>query len=482
MPVVHGQIDVPALAVEAPGREIAERLVAAVQELRPVDNVERTLVLEAVLLHVPVPDVLIIAVVIPHPLAEPDVAEGVVAAVRIAEHYGEALAVEAEPVPVAQVRAREHDGVGVRVEAVPAAVYPALERAVGVEALYGRSLAVYIGARGRDGHAARLAAREGDGRLRHFGGGRLEIGLGRGVFARLALPIRLRLRRALGIHRAAGYHGGGQDDREDAHIPAGGPGLGHGLYAPLHVVAEGQGGPGAVPAARGEVQERLGVIRPRASAEPPERGLVAARLHVPHREHPREPHERVEPVQAQRYVGEQLVNMVAAPYVAALVREDALPLALRELRGQVYARAEQAHGEGGLYVIAEEDAPGEPPRIPEPHAQAEILHQPREQENPGDCEPYERRELHGVGYERAARHRGMGRRARRNRRRRGRRLRRGRGAKVHEHRRGDIVHHRHRPGRHDGARRGLRHVEERDGRAHGEWAQQPEERRGPERV
>ena len=31
------------------------------------------------------------------------------------------------------------------------------------------------------------------------------------------------------------------------------------------------------------------------------------------------------------------------------------PLALRELRGQVYARAEQAHGEGGLYVIAEED-------------------------------------------------------------------------------------------------------------------------------
>ena len=64
----------------------------------------------------------------------------------------------------------------------------------------------------------------------------------------------------------------------------------------LVVVSEGQRGVEADAAASGQVQQRLRIVGAGARAQALYCRFVAAGLHVAHRQHPGQPHERVEPV------------------------------------------------------------------------------------------------------------------------------------------------------------------------------------------
>ena len=243
------------------------------------------------------------------------------------------------------------------------------------------------------------------------------------------------------------------------------------FYPALGVVAEGERHRQAHAAARGHVEQGLGVIGLRALAQSLYRGLVAACLHVAHGQHPGEPHQRVEPVQAQRNIRQRLYYVVAAPDMPPFVCQHALALALCEPLRQVYARHGKAGHKGRIYTRGHIHTGADLARIPEPHPQAQIGHERPKQHASGDKNPHTEQHIWpGYTGARSLRHsRALNRpwhhdRARRP------------GILLRLY----VVHHRDRPPAR--AHRCARQVEERERRTHRYRAEQPEKHHAPKRI
>ena len=100
---------------------------------------------------------------------------------------------------------------------------------------------------------------------------------------------------------------------------------------------------------------RNGVVRPDVWVQFPDDGLVAAHLHVLARQDEGQPHQRVEPVDAQRAKKQQLNDMVQTADVVFLMEKDIRPFLLRQVGGKIDFRPEDANDKGGLDVVCQPD-------------------------------------------------------------------------------------------------------------------------------
>ena len=133
---------------------------------------------------------------------------------------------------------------------------------------------------------------------------------------------------------------------ENGHIPH--PTLGLSL-------AEGQGHTGNQPLVGGKAQKRLGIIRPDVLPQAVENRLVAAHFHILPTQEEGQPHQGIEPVDAQSQIAQQLPQGVTPMQVMPLVGDDKAALLLGGIPGQIDFRTEQADHKGRLDIICDED-------------------------------------------------------------------------------------------------------------------------------
>ena len=283
--------------------------------------------------------------------------------------------------------------------------------------------------------------------------------------------------RSRGVRCAAGYDQGAHCHGYARYpAPHGAHGR-HGLYPAPGVVAKAQRHCQRRVPLCGHVQQGLGVVRPCAVSQAAERRLVAARLHVAHRQDPGQPHQGIEPVQAQRHIRQGLHQVVAAPYVTSLVRQHALALALAQPFGQVDPRPEHPGHERRVYPPRDAHAPLQRGGVPQPDAQAQVRHQRPEQHRRRDDDPkpgQHANPVHACAHV-LRRQAAGGRSHRRSERRRRRHVsRREAGDGLH------IVHRRYAP--RSAHHRRAAQVQHRERRAYGHRAEQPEQHHAPQRI
>ena len=100
-----------------------------------------------------------------------------------------------------------------------------------------------------------------------------------------------------------------------------------------------------------QAQEGLRILCTDILAEMPDYRLVTAHFHVLPRQRKGQPHQRVEPVQAQGGVAQQLPQGVVPPDVVPFVGNDEGALSLRGFRGQVHFGPQNTQDKGCRNVI-----------------------------------------------------------------------------------------------------------------------------------
>ena len=134
--------------------------------------------------------------------------------------------------------------------------------------------------------------------------------------------------------------------------------------------AEGQGH--GQPSAGGQGQDRRGIVRPDLRAQLFHHSLVAGHLHVPPREEVGKPHQGIEPVEAQRPVGQKPRHMVAPVNVQPLVEEDIVPLPWLQIRGQVDPWPQKSQHKGRGDLLGQVDPLSQRHRAAQPQEQPEV--------------------------------------------------------------------------------------------------------------
>ena len=99
------------------------------------------------------------------------------------------------------------------------------------------------------------------------------------------------------------------------------------------------------------MQERSGVaggIRPPKRAD---HGLVRGGLNVPAEEMIGQPEDGIEPVEAERDIGQGFCQVVPAADVSLLMEQNITPVGFRQANGKIDAGAEEAADEGAVDLI-----------------------------------------------------------------------------------------------------------------------------------
>ena len=128
--------------------------------------------------------------------------------------------------------------------------------------------------------------------------------------------------------------------------------LGH-VQNPALGVAFPKGYPGQNLPPGGQPQQGGGVVCPVVWLQLPDHCLVTAHFHVLLRQQEGTPHQGIEPVDAQRRVGQQLPHRVAPADVAALMGQDVVPFPVGHGEGNVDFREKHPKHKGSADVVGE---------------------------------------------------------------------------------------------------------------------------------
>ena len=157
--------------------------------------------------------------------------------------------------------------------------------------------------------------------------------------------------------RGAGGQNSDADDGCTKHCPESGlfP-FCHIHYATFRVsLTEGKGRQRNEAVRRCKTQQRSSVLCPDFRTVHANHRFIAAHLHVLCGQYECQPHQRIEPVDAQGDIAKQLPEGIPSLDVAALVGNNVPSLSFRQSGGKIDLRADQALDEGGRDVVPKVD-------------------------------------------------------------------------------------------------------------------------------
>ena len=143
-------------------------------------------------------------------------------------------------------------------------------------------------------------------------------------------------------------------------------------------------------------QERLRIIRPNLLPQMLDDRFVTAHLHILPGKAERQPHQRIEPVQAQGAIAQQLPHMVAPADMVLLVGNDEPALVHRGAGGQVDPGPEYPQDEGGSNAVGKIDFPLQRRSLRQSAAQDPILDHAEKRHDGCSAQP----DIHGGEQER----------------------------------------------------------------------------------
>ena len=195
-----------------------------------------------------------------------------------------------------------------------------------------------------------------------------------------AVQGHLRSRIAFRIHAAGHQNCDTQQNTRDAD-----PNLG--LLPFCHIAdtslgisfAEGKGHAGKNPLSGCQTQQACGIICPDLTAQPLDHRFVAAHFHILTGLDKGHPGQRIEPMEAQGKIGQQLDDMVTPADMMMLMLHDITPLLSRDTGGQINSGIQHAHYKGRGDMIRQIDISPEMDGANQIFPQLQVFHHAAQQ-------------------------------------------------------------------------------------------------------